>query len=181
MTWCKSRKLQCPRLWEQKREIIALLTAAVTYLGETFPANEATLFRRSAGAERAGAAASPWRVQAEGRQGWEKQPRKTPPCPLCSLLELSFPLYQGAAFNLFLLKKKKIPLRQVLSALPPLAFGYLLVSRHLLVGLHLPSNPRPLPRIFVHQCPHPQRCQGAVAGTARGSWGQASVLTSASC
>lgn len=79
MTWCKSRKLQCPWLQEQKREIIALLTAAVTYLGETFPANEAILFRHSARVERAGAAASPWWVQAEGRQGWEKQPRKPPP------------------------------------------------------------------------------------------------------
>lgn len=79
MTWCKSRKLQCPQLQEQKREIIARLTAAVTYLGETFPANEAILFRHSARVERAVAATSPSWVQAEGRQGREKQPRKPPP------------------------------------------------------------------------------------------------------
>lgn len=78
MTWCKSRKFQCPQLQEQKREIIALHTAAVTYLGETFPANEAILFRHSARVERAGAAARPQWVKAEGRQGWEKQPRRPP-------------------------------------------------------------------------------------------------------
>lgn len=93
-----------------------------------------------------------------------------PNSSLCSLLQLSLPelalIYFSSKNN------KKIPLHQLLSALPPLAFGYIRVSRHLLVELPLPSNPRPLQRIFfLHWCPHPYRSQGAHGWHCQGQLG----------
>ena len=135
---------------------------------------------------RAGPAASSWQVQAEGRQAWEKLLRK----PLPRSQPHRFAAHWSLAFQCWHCTsdparicfsfKQNTPLYQLSPPLPPLAFGYVLGSRHLAAELLLPPSPSPLQRIF---------CTSAsltgpgerVAGTAGGDREQGSLPTSASC